>query len=153
MAVTQVQFERALLQVLKTVCVEASHIDAAIEDYLSAERIDEDDPSLWSELRHACHRLFRLIVVEGGHSASAALKLLVRLGVSRDIRGDLSVEWFGDGEPSRTDIAIRSLLHALRLSDPNDGLRWWRLYTMPKAWDDRLNSMAALTPGGSAAND
>lgn len=152
MPATRLQFQAALLGVLKNALAKGCHIDTAIEGYLTVEGIDEDDPGLWSDLHHGCHRLFRLIVIDGGVSAPEALKLLARLGLLRDLHGEISVEWFGDGQSSRSDIAIRSLLQTLRLHDPSEGIRWWRLYTMPKTWEARpAHSIDAMTAAQSSA--
>lgn len=132
MPVGQYEFGTALLHALKNAIVSGRHIDVAIDDYLTVENIDENDPGLWSDLRHGCHRLHRLIVTDAGRSAPDVLKLLVRLGALRDIHGEASREWFGDGAPSRADIAIRNLLQTLRQNTPEEGLFLWRLYTRLK---------------------
>ncbi len=132
MPISQFRFETALLDVLKGAVGNGRHIDAAIDDYLAVENIDDDDPGLWSDLHHGCHRFYHLIVAESQRPLPEALKLLARLGVLRDLHGGASEEWFGDGEPSRSDIAIRNFLHTLRQSAPEEGLRLWRLYTVPK---------------------
>lgn len=146
MPATQLQFETVLLQVLKSTLSESCHIDIAIEAYLAVEGIDEDDPALWSDLHHGCHGLFRLMIVDGGLSAPEALKLLARMGVLRDLHGVISVEWFGNGEPSRSDIAIRSFLQSLRFSAPDEWTRWWRLYTVPKAWRGASLALDVTSP-------
>ena len=150
MPVSQFRFETALLHVLKGVIGSGRHMDAVIGDDLVGEDIDDDDPGLWSDLRHGGDRLFQLIVAESRKPLPEALKLLVRLGVLRDLHGGASEEWCGDGEPSRPDIAIRNFLRTLRQHDPEEGLRLWRLYTMPKVSPDRevcpsLANVAART--------
>jgi len=132
MPIGQYEFGTALLHTLRDAVANGRHIDVAIDDYLAVENIDEDDPGLWSDLHHGCHRLHRLIVTDAGRSAPGALKLLVRLGALRDIHGEASREWFGDGAPSRPDIAIRNLLQTLRQNTPEEGLFLWRLYTRLK---------------------
>ncbi|TNC98349.1 MAG: hypothetical protein FD119_491 [Stygiobacter sp.] len=132
MPIGQYEFGTALLHTLRDAVANGRHIDEAIDDYLTVENIDEDDPGLWSDLHHGCHRLHRLIVTDAGKPAPDALKLLVRLGALRDIHGETSGEWFGDGAPSRPDIAIRNLLQTLRQNTPEEGLFLWRLYTRLK---------------------
>ncbi len=132
MPVDQYEFGTALLHTLREAIANDHHIDVAIDDYLAVENIDEDDPGLWSDLHHGCHRLYRLIVTDADRSAPDALRLLVRLGALRDIHGEASREWFGDGPPSRPDVAIRNLLQTLRQNAPEEGLFLWRLYTRLK---------------------
>jgi len=133
MPVGQYEFGTALLHTLREAIANNHHIDVAIDDYLAVENIDEDDPGLWSDLHHGCHRLHRLIVTDAGKSAPDMLKLLVRLGALRDIHGEASGEWLGGADtPSRPDSAIRNLLQTLRQNTPEEGLFLWRLYTRPE---------------------
>lgn len=144
MPVGQYEFGTALLHTLREAIANDHHIDVAIDDYLTVENIDEDDPGLWSDLHHGCHRLHRLIVTDAGKPAPDALKLLVRLGALRDIHGEASREWVDDGAPSRPDIAIRNLLQTLRQSTPEEGLFLWRLYTRLKPVSGRAIFMTDM---------